>query len=157
MCAQAESLSLVYCRHPDSSLVGDYRMSGDTTHAVNPSTCFIPRVRYVHSWVAPRFKTCFGRWHTHTHQQMAPWLGSRGKYRVGLIWSFCWFTVSSFCTDYTFATIIYHYLSCTHAHKLPLWQERMQLHLVCHRFDAGTLKQLLDLLHAEVWDAQVPY
>ena len=61
MCAQAESLSLVYCRHPDSSLVGDYRMSGDTTHAVNPSTCFIPRVRYVHSGVAPRFKTCFGR------------------------------------------------------------------------------------------------
>ncbi len=42
MSAQAESLSLVYCRHPDSSLVGDYRTSGGTTHAVIHSTCFCP-------------------------------------------------------------------------------------------------------------------
>ncbi len=46
--------------------------------------------------------------------------------------------------------IIDHYLSCTHAHKLPLRQERMQLHLVCDRLDAGIVKKLLNLLHAEV-------
>jgi len=35
MSAQAESLSLVYCRHPDSSLTGDYRTTGSTMHAFN--------------------------------------------------------------------------------------------------------------------------
>ena len=39
MCAQAESLSLVYCRHPDSNLMGeDYRTSGGASHAVMHST-----------------------------------------------------------------------------------------------------------------------
>ena len=42
MSAQAESLSLVYCRHPDSSLIGHYRTSGGTIHAFNHSTCFCP-------------------------------------------------------------------------------------------------------------------
>ena len=37
--AQAESLSLVYCRHPDSRLVVEYRTSGGEIHAVNHSTC----------------------------------------------------------------------------------------------------------------------
>ena len=42
MSAQAESLSLVYCRHPDSSLIGDYRTSGGTIHGVMHSVCFFP-------------------------------------------------------------------------------------------------------------------
>lgn len=42
MSAQAESLSLVYCRHPDSSLIGDYRTSGGTIQGVKHSVCFFP-------------------------------------------------------------------------------------------------------------------
>lgn len=49
------------------------------------------------------------------------------------------------------------HLAGTDANKLPLCQQRMQLHLVDDRLDASSFQQVLNLLYAEVGDSNVFY